>query len=472
MQKERQVAVDQLRTQVKHLEFDLAQKGKEIDQAQDLIRSLKGSMSRLVHDLQSSRPYPMMVNSGNLNETLKSVTHLLCSNLNKTHSGEDSMSNSWTTPEQYNECVRQAMPKPLNFNVETQKNMTINSSLTKNSFSSDSSKSQPGRIKEYDTRFEGLDTRRIEEWKRQTEAAWPSAGITVKELLNPEASQALYSAARANFNDVDNFKSFSDIEEDHNSTLVETCDQEKAEFSATQSGPEMSRHSITDYFEKYSSNAFNAVPNHDRKSTLTLSQCSPNSTTYSGSYHDQSIPESRAEDEMISIHMSDFNNLSDHQHSSEIDSDLSDFEENAAKKKENETRNKQSPDLNLPVTEETASKLGLGLASLLMEEAREGYDLKSLSIAEARNTKQVLGLTSHHANEAGQRLELDLTSFHIAETESTGTTCTLSSLGTVCSVDDQVFKESLANLDANIALIQENLRRDLALKYPTLSNSS
>lgn len=391
----------------------------------------------------------------------------------RTNSGEDSFSNSWTTPEQLNECVRQAMPKALNFNVETQKNMTINSSLTKNSFLSDSSKCQSGRIEECDTIFEESNTRRIEEWKRQTEAAWPSAGITVKELLNPEASQALYSAARANFNDFDNFKSFSDAEEDHDSTLVEICDQEKTEFSAAQNGPEMSRHSITDYFAKYSSNAFNALPNHDRKSTLTLSQCSPNSTTYSGSYHDQSFPESRAEDEVISIHMSDFNNLSDHQHSSEIDSDLSDFEENGAThKKETETRNKQGPDLNLPVTEETASKLGLGLASLLMEEARGGYDLKSLSIAEARNTKQGLGLMSLHASEAGQRLELDLNLLHIAETESTGTTCTLSSLGTIGSVDDQTFKESLACLDANIALIQENLRRDLALKYPTLSNSS
>lgn len=37
-QKERQVEVEQLKTKVKHLELDLAQKGKEIDQAQNLIR--------------------------------------------------------------------------------------------------------------------------------------------------------------------------------------------------------------------------------------------------------------------------------------------------------------------------------------------------------------------------------------------------------------------------------------------------
>jgi len=37
-QKERQVEVEQLKTRVKHLEFDLAQKSREIDEAQNLIR--------------------------------------------------------------------------------------------------------------------------------------------------------------------------------------------------------------------------------------------------------------------------------------------------------------------------------------------------------------------------------------------------------------------------------------------------
>jgi len=364
------------------------------------------------------------------------------------------------------------MSIPLQFHSDTPKNTTVNSSQIESSLSTDSSKSQSRGIKERDKIFEESNTRRIEEWKRQTEAAWPSTGITVKELLNPEASQVLYSAACANFKDFDNLKSFSDAEEeDHNSTLVETCDQEKAEpFNVAQNGPDMSRHSITDYFKKYnSSNAFSAAPNHDRKSTVTPSQCSPNSMTYSGSYHNRSFPESRTEDEVISIHMSDFNNLSDHQHSS----DLSDFEENAPTlKNETEARNKQFSDVNLPITEAMASKVGFGLASLLVEEAREDFDQKSQPIGEARNTKQGLSLAPLHANDEVERFELDLSLPHFVETDSTGTTCTLSSLGTIGSVDDQAFKDSLASLDANIALIQENLRRDLALKYPTFANSS
>lgn len=66
-------------------------------------------------------------------------------------------------------------------------------------------------------------------------------------------------------------------------------------------------------------------------------------------------------------------------------------------------------------------------------------------------------------------LHLDLESLNDWDVNSTGTSSTLSSLSTISVLDEHAFKDSLASLDANIAQIQENLRRNLTLKFSKLS---
>lgn len=249
------------------------------------------------------------------------------------------------------------------------------------------------------------NTKDAEELSHQ--AGWPSCGVTVKELMNPMVNYGVQQHRVPENTWSNNLISFQGS--------VHAAEDE--DFTLV---PLLDRcnvtlpvaHDLTDMTHNTLANYFQEYcsVSADSQKQLNCDADSFSEISNRNSAHNQSVSRN-SESQVDEAHLSDFNSLGDVRQNSPTDTNLSDFNED-------------------------------GRPMEWKSELKKGDEL---------------------------HLDLDLTSPNDWDANSTGTSSTLSSLSTISVLDEHAFKDSLASLDANIAQIQENLRRNLTLKFSKLS---